>query len=137
VKRGPARPILLLLLIGATLPFVAHSKERPAEAADTIRAVIEQGQKAVQDQDLATLERLWSEHLHVNNPQNQVSASRRDVLELVKRGLIRYSKYEQKIEVIRQYGAVVILTSRQTIPSLLGSTPFSSARDERSRLICT
>lgn len=115
MKRWPARPILSLLLFGATLPLVAHSQERPAEVADTIRALEEQARKAVLDEDTAALERLWSEQFLVNNPQSQVLASRRDVLERVKRGLIRYSKFERRIEAIRQYGEVVIVMGAEEV----------------------
>jgi len=95
--------------------LVAHSQERPAEVADTIRALEEQERKAVLDEDTAALERLWSEQLIVNNPQNQVSASRRVVLDRVKRGLIRYSKFERRIEAIRQNGEVVIVMGAEEV----------------------
>jgi ketosteroid isomerase-like protein len=107
--------------------LLAHSQERPqerrtgeqerrrADETDTIRVLEEQERKAVLDQDIAALERLWSEQLIVNNPQNQVSASRRDVLERVKRGLIRYSKIERRIEAIRQNEDIVIVMGSEEI----------------------
>ena len=44
-----------------------------------------------------------------------ISASRRDVLERVKRGLIRYSKLERRIEAIRHYGEVVIVMGAEEV----------------------
>lgn len=124
MKRWCAKTLLLLLLTGATLPLVAHSQELPGAVADTIRALQEQVRKAILGEDTAALEHLWSEHFIVNNPQNQVSASRRDVLERVERGLIRYSNFESRIEAIRQNGDVVIVMGAEEV-SPVGDAPHA------------
>lgn len=115
--------LVATLAVAAALPLVVHSQGRRADKqerrrsndTDTIRVLEEQERKAVMDKDIAALERLWSEQFIVNNPQSQVSDSRRAVIELVKRGLIRYSRFERRIEAIRQNGEIVIVMGAEEV----------------------
>jgi ketosteroid isomerase-like protein len=70
---------------------------------------------AVLEEDVQALERLWSEQLIVNNPQNEISADRSVVLDRVKRGLIRYSRFERRIESIRVSDDVAIVMGSETV----------------------
>src|SRR5262245_42119161 len=74
----------------------------------TVRELEERQAAAVLKQDVATLERLWSPQMIVNNPQNGITPNRDGVLDRVKRGLIRYSSYDLKIEAIRVTGDIAI-----------------------------
>ena len=93
----------------------AQSEEGLAAKEKTIRSLEEQERTAVLNEDIPALERLWSEQLIVNNPQNEVSADRSVVLDRVKRGLIRYSQFERRIEVIRFNGDLAIVMGSETI----------------------
>lgn len=118
MKRWPAQLVLLVFLVVAAVCLVAHAQERPSKEADTIRALEEQARKAVLNKDLIALERLWHEQFIVNNPRNTVSASRREVFELIKRGVIRYSSFERKIEAIRLYGDVaIVMGTEEVVPA--------------------
>lgn len=97
---------------------------------DVIRQLEEQERQAVLDQDLAALEQLWSEDLIVNNPQNQISASRSDVLALVKRGLIRYAAFERRIEAIRFNMDIAIVMGAETVEPV-GDAPRAGGTVER------
>ena len=70
---------------------------------------------AVLKEDVQALERLWAEHLIVNNPQNEISADRSVVLDRVRRGLIRYSQFERRIEAIRIGEDLAIVMGSETV----------------------
>jgi hypothetical protein len=115
MTRRFAGPLLSLLLAGSSPVSVARSEEPMAAAESTIRSLEEQERKAVLEEDVPALERLWSERLIVNNPQNEVSPSRSAVLDRVKRGLIRYSRFERRIESIRFDDDVAIVMGSETV----------------------
>jgi ketosteroid isomerase-like protein len=97
---------------------------------DVIRQLEEQERQAVLQQDLAALERLWAEEFIVNNPQNQLSTSRGDVLALVKRGLIRYAAFERRIESIRFNADIAIVMGAETVEPV-GDAPRAGTTVER------
>jgi ketosteroid isomerase-like protein len=105
-------------------------KETFNSEEDVIRLLEEQERQAVLKQDLAALERLWSEEFIVNNPQNQISTSRGDVLALVKRGLIRYAAFERRIESIRFNADLAIVMGAETVEPV-GDAPRAGGRVER------
>jgi len=105
-------------------------KENFNSEQDVIRQLEEQERQAVLQQDLAALERLWSEEFIVNNPQNQISMSRGDVLALVKRGLIRYAAFERRIESIRFNADIAIVMGAETVEPV-GDAPRAGGTVER------
>jgi hypothetical protein len=70
---------------------------------------------AVLNEDVAALERLWSDQFIVNNPQNEISPDRNAVIDRVKRGLIRYSAFERHIEAIRFNQDIAIVMGSETV----------------------
>jgi len=107
------RLLLLLLLVQ---PLALRAQESaPANTESTIRALEEQERVAVLNEDLAALERLWSDRLMVNNPQNAISPDRATVLDLVRRGSIRYSRFDRQIEAIRVQGDIAIVMGSEII----------------------
>lgn len=107
----------LLLLLGAPLLTTAAVESPPPLNAEekAIVALEEQERTAVLNEDVAALERLWSEQLVVNNPQNEISADRSAVLDRVRRGLIRYSTFERRIEALRIQGDIAIVMGSETV----------------------
>lgn len=105
-------------------------KENFDSDEDEIRQLEDQERQAVLNQDLEALERLWSEEFIVNNPQNQISASRGDVLALVKRGLIRYAAFERQIETIRFNADLAIVMGAETVEPV-GNAPRAGRIVER------
>jgi ketosteroid isomerase-like protein len=109
------RDSLLLLLLAAALSAPAQPRLDAQEK--TIRSLEEQERLAVLNEDVAALERLWSEQFIVNNPQNEISADRNVVLDRVRRGLIRYSKFERTIEAIRfEADLAIVMGSEIVVP---------------------
>ena len=97
---------------------------------DVIRQLEEQERQAVLQQDLAALERLWAEEFIVNNPQNQISPNRDAVLALVKKGLIRYTRFERRIESIRFNADIAIVMGAETVEPV-GGAPRAGRTIER------
>lgn len=97
---------------------------------DMIRQFEERERQAVLQQDLPALKLLWSEELIVNNPQNQISTNRDDVLMLVKRGLIRYAVFERRIESVRFHTDIAIVMGAETIEPI-GDAPHAGGIVER------
>jgi ketosteroid isomerase-like protein len=113
-EKGLMRPFVSMLIASGVLG-VAWAEKDPAADERTIRALEEQQRIAILAEDIPTLERLWSEQLVVNNPQNGVTPTRNDVLDNVKRGLIRYSSFESRIEAIRFSGDIAIVMGLETV----------------------
>src|SRR6185436_9691296 len=86
--------LLSLLLSG---PILIVAQEPLVTKEGQIRSLEEQERMAVLKEDLSTLERLWSDQLIVNNPQNEISANRNAVFDRIKSGLIRYSQFDRQI----------------------------------------
>lgn len=120
----------LASLFLAGLPLIAPAQsEEPLSAEErTIRSLEEQERIAVLNEDIAALERIWAEQFIVNNPQNGISADRAAVLDRVRRGLIRYSKFERRIEAIRFDGDIAIVMGSETV------MPKSAAADSNQAI---
>jgi len=91
---------------------------------ETIRSLENQERGAVLAGDTATLERLWSGTMIVNNPQSSISADRGVVLGLVRNGLIRYSSFERTIEAIRFDGDIAIVMGAELVAPV-GDAPHA------------
>jgi len=106
---------LLSALLTSTLWTPLPAEEARANDERVIRKLEEEQVGAVLAQDIPTLERLWSPQMIVNNPQNGISPNRDAVIDRVRRGLIRYSRYELKIEAIRVSGDLAIVMGSETV----------------------
>ena len=107
---------VLSLLLTCSLSVSAAQSEGPLAAKEsTIRSLEEQERTAVLKEDVQALERLWSEQLIVNTPRNEISADRSVVLDRVKRGLIRYSQFDRRIEVVRFNGDLAIVMGSEVV----------------------
>src|SRR5262245_14694470 len=112
MKRVFTCSLLALLL---TSPLTIDAQEPLATRETEIRALDEQERLAVLKEDVAALERLWSDQLIVNNPQNEISADRNAVFDRIKKGLIRYSQFDRRIEAIRFNGDIAIVMGSETV----------------------
>jgi len=115
VKPAISLAVALLATVAPLDTSVAQGPD-PRSALDSIIRTLEDRERlAVLREDVAALEGLWSEHLIVNNPQNTISPDRATVVALVRRGRIRYSRFERRIEAIRFYDDLVVVMGSETI----------------------
>ena len=107
---------MLLIAAALTMNLSGQPETRaPLGPEESIRSLENQERTAVLSGDTATLERLWSSTMIVNNPQSSISADRAVVLGLVRKGLIRYSSFERTIEAIRFDGEVAIVMGAEQV----------------------
>ena len=64
---------------------------------ETIRRLELAESDAVLRSDVAALEKVWAEDFTVNNPNNQISRGRKEVLDRVRSGLLKYSSFVREI----------------------------------------
>src|SRR5688572_9583618 len=89
---------------------------------ELVRALDDQERVATLNRDLPTIERLWSEELTVNAPNNRVVVGRRAVLDTFEHaGIINFSLFERRIEHIRADGPYVFIRGLERV------TPISDA----------
>src|SRR3954447_9013507 len=73
---------------------------------ETVRSLDNLERLAALKRDVQSLQKLWSEELALNAPNNQVVIGRRAVLEaFVHTGVINFSSFERQVEFIRADGA--------------------------------
>jgi ketosteroid isomerase-like protein len=107
-------PILIFLVFNtATAAAQIPKQDSPAEAM--IRALDNEERVAALNQDLAALERLWSEHFIVNAPSNQILPNRNAVLDWFRKGMTTRSSYERTIEQIRVDGDMAIVMGEEVL----------------------
>ena len=84
-----------------------------------VRALDNEERLAALKRDIPALERLWSDHLSVNAPNNQVVAGKHAVLDtFVRSGVINFAIFERQIEFIRVDGPFVFIMGLETVQPL-------------------
>jgi ketosteroid isomerase-like protein len=109
------RIVSLCALIGL-LPSTDLAAQGRASVEQTVRGLDEQARVAALKRDVAALERLWSDSLTVNAPNNQVVVGKRAVLEdFLKAGVINFSSFERHIEFVRVTDDFVFLLGAEIV----------------------
>lgn len=121
--RTRALPYLVLgfTAIALARPPLAQSDAPSADSA-AIHALEEQERLAVLNQDLDTLERIWSERFMVNSPFNQVAPDRGVVLDIFRQGMAHYASFDRRIERILLDGDLAIVMGAETVRPI-GNAP--------------
>lgn len=92
-----------------------HAQGRTSDEA-TVRSLDDQARIAALKRDIPALERLWSDQLVVNAPNNQVVIGKRAVIDnFVRAGIINFSSFERQIEFIRVDGDFATLMGLETV----------------------
>lgn len=116
--------ILLAAIVACilTVPVSGQKTKKNDALEQTIRKLELAESDAVVRGDAAALEKLWAEDFTVNNPNNQISRGRKDVLERVRSGLLNYSSFVREIESVGFYGdTVIVMGLEKIVPS--GASP--------------
>lgn len=103
-------------IVGYCLWIVtAVAAEESVAVKQQIIALEKEMAVALVETDVDTLTRLWAADFMVNNPGNTVLSNRDQVLERVHAGIIRYDRFEQKIEEIRVYENLVMVMGGEMV----------------------
>jgi ketosteroid isomerase-like protein len=119
-RRKPMKLFLLATIVTCILiGSVLGQKAKQNDALEqTIRKLELAESDAVVRSDVAALEKLWAEDFTVNNPQNQISRGRKEVLELVRSGRLKYSSFVREIESVGFYDdTVIVMGLEKIVPS--------------------
>jgi ketosteroid isomerase-like protein len=113
---------LLLLATVATCVLAGSVLGQEAKRNDALEQSIRKLELAESDavvrSDVAALEKLWAEDFTVNNPNNQVSKGRKEVIARVRSGLLNYSSFVREIESVGFYGdTVIVMGLEKIVPS--------------------
>jgi ketosteroid isomerase-like protein len=111
--------IITWIAIGSAL---GQSLKQDKALEQTIRNLEATENDAILRNDIAALEKLWAEDFTVNNPQSQISRGRKEVLDRVRSGLIKYSSFVREIESIGLYGDTAIVMGSEVVTPI-GNTP--------------
>jgi ketosteroid isomerase-like protein len=104
--------LILALLCGCTSSQVPT----PTSVEDLIRSLDDQARVAAINRDIPALERLWSEQLTVNAPDNTVVVGRHAVLDgYVRSGVIDFAKFERSIEFIQVDEPFAVIMGEETV----------------------
>ena len=111
------RPLLIATIITCVVtgPVPGQNAKQKGDLEQTIRRLELTESDAVVRSDVAALEKLWAEDFTVNNPQNQISKGRKEVLDRVRSGLLRYSSFVREIESVGFYGDTVIVMGLEIV----------------------
>jgi ketosteroid isomerase-like protein len=116
MKQGlPPRVRVLLLLF---LVAAARAGAAPPDAAGSweqeVRAAEQKHRAAFLAQDVAALQAMFSDDFVVNSPLNAVVDKAR-LLDMVRKGVLAISSFEQNIEQVRRYGDVVVVMGADSV----------------------
>ena len=113
--------LAIVVLASSAVWTSIRAQERKSDEA-AVRALDEQARIAALSRDVPALERLWSDHLVVNAPNNQVILGKRAVLDdFVRTGIINFSSFERRIEFIRIDGDFATTMGLETVVPLTDS----------------
>jgi hypothetical protein len=102
------RVVFSLCFLASLMTSTVLPARDPSSIEATVRALDDQARLAALRRDIAALERLWSDSLTVNAPNNQVVVGKRAVLDdFVRTGIINFSSFERHIEFARVDGEFV------------------------------
>lgn len=118
------KPLLLgtVIICIVTGSALGQNAKQKGDLEQTIRRLELAESDAVLGSNAAALEKLWAEDFTVNNPQNQISRGRKEVLDRVRSGSLRYSSFVREIESVGFYGDTVIVMGLEVVTPL-GDTP--------------
>jgi ketosteroid isomerase-like protein len=105
------KAVLCALLIVASA--VADAAAPSVESA--LRQIDDSERAAILNEDLTTLAKLMSEDIIVNNPDNGITEGRDALFERVKKGLVRYDKFERTIDLVRVEGDIAFVMGGETV----------------------
>jgi len=111
-----------------TKPLCAQEPSDPREKS--IRQLEDEEKQAVIDADAGKLEQLWSPQMIVNNPQSRITPDREAILNLVRNGAIKYSRFERTIEAIRFVGDLAIVMGAEIVEPT-GQNPRAGQKVKR------
>jgi hypothetical protein len=106
--------ISLALLISLTALIALGQNGIEHDIEEEIRRLNMQEVEALLQNDVATLDHLWSDDLVVTNPFNKF-INKQQVIEMTESGTLAFTSYVRQIEYIRIYGETAVVVGNETV----------------------
>jgi len=114
--------VLTAVTLAATSLASGPSAEQNVSVDEEIKQLDRAESEAVLRSDLTILDKLWADDFTVNAPNNQVVKGKKEVVELVRSGVIKYSSFVREIESVLPQGDTVIVMGLETVQPV-GNAP--------------
>ncbi|HEY4682307.1 MAG TPA: nuclear transport factor 2 family protein [Candidatus Acidoferrales bacterium] len=114
--------VLTAVTLAATSLASGPSAEQNVSVEEEIKQLDRAESEAVLRSDLTILDKLWADDFTVNAPNNQVVKGKKEVVELVRSGVIKYSSFVREIESVLPQGDTVIVMGLETVQPV-GNAP--------------
>lgn len=115
-KKNP--PLFVVFSLCVFLGAVAHAGAAPPDSGDAweqeVRAAEQKHRAAFLAGDVAALQAMFSADFVVNSPLNVVVDKAR-LLDMVRKGVLTISSFDQNIEQVRRYGDVVVVMGGDSV----------------------
>ena len=106
--------VIIVIFVATSFAFGQSAKRKDALGQE-IRKLDLAEADAVLRSDLTALDKIWAEDFTVNNPGNEISKGRAEVVKLVRAGIIKYSSFVREIETILFHGNTVVVMGLETV----------------------
>ena len=106
--------VIIVIFVATSFAFGQSAKGNDALGQE-IRKLDLAEADAVLRSDLTALGKIWAEDFTVNNPGNEISKGRPEVVKLVRAGIIKYSSFVREIETILFHGNTVVVMGLETV----------------------
>jgi uncharacterized protein (TIGR02246 family) len=121
MKRIRIATIILLVMASSVQ---AQSAKTNDDLEQEIRKLDDAMAAAVLANDLPALEKLWADDLTVNAPTNQLRRGKKEVLALVRAGMLDYASIDRNVEAVLLYKDTAIVMGSETVRPR-GKAPFA------------
>jgi hypothetical protein len=106
--------IIFALLLPLTALIALGQSGIEHDIEEVIRQLNMQEVEALLQNDIATLNYLWSDDLVVTNPFNRF-INKQQVIEMTESGTLAFTSYDRQIEYIRIYGETAVVAGNETV----------------------
>jgi ketosteroid isomerase-like protein len=114
--------IMPVVLLAAGLPSVlAQDKAPNAALQEQIRQLDMAHAQAILKGDAVALDSLMDDDVTVNHPTNRIVKEKRELLDLIDRGVIRYTAFERRPEKFLFYRDMVVVMGDETVVPAQGA----------------
>ncbi len=99
----------------------AHADEADAELVEKIRRLDMAHAQAIFKGDAASLDELMDDEVTVNHPTNRIVKEKKELLDLIDKGVIRYTAFERRPERFLVYEGLVVVMGDETVVPAKGA----------------
>ncbi len=110
---------LAVVAVDLAAPLFGQSlKEKVGEnnkVGEEVRKVDQAEAAAVLANDLPSIEKYWAEDFTVNAPNNRIVRGKKDVVALVKGGILDYAAFDRTVEAVLVQGNTVVIMGEEKV----------------------